>query len=291
MKNYDSFIIPQSYLDYFKKEKRTLYRYKYYKKYGKFPTEEQVEEYSISKEEIESFKQMVYAKYCENKTVLDDSNESQEPLIPPIENDIIVFDIEEMPNDEIWYTTKSKTIYIPFDIQYHDAKYVDLFGANLVSNTYENNKGILKFDKDITKIGSKRFIYHTDDVISVYIPKSVKEWYGGINDCGIINIFFPYGMGLTVCSSFLNDCYNLEEVIIPYMNRYGNYNGTILNNCVNLRKITYLSNDYYPYCDFSKSYKNIGVNYNGDKIFMCQNWLVKHMKDITEKYNFIIQTI
>ena len=66
MKDYNSFIIPQSHLDYFYKEKRALYRYKYFKKYGKFPTEEQVKDFTIPKEEIESFKQMVYAKCCEN---------------------------------------------------------------------------------------------------------------------------------------------------------------------------------------------------------------------------------
>jgi hypothetical protein len=50
----------------------------------------------------------------------------------------------KIPNDEIWYTTiDGKTISSNSD-----------FGAPLISNTYTDGKGILKFSKNITKIRS-----------------------------------------------------------------------------------------------------------------------------------------
>lgn len=93
MKDYNSFIIPQSHLDYFYKEKRTLYRYKYFKKHGKFPTEEQVKDFTIPKEEIESFKQMVYAKYCENDYTVNLPTTPNIPVIPDDSNN-------DKPNEE-----------------------------------------------------------------------------------------------------------------------------------------------------------------------------------------------
>lgn len=294
---YENFVVPSNYWDYVLEQKRITFINEFYKKNKQYPIKEDIQHIILTDEEKEKYKRIFYARYCVNGIISDEVVQPDAPILPPVinsgstEDDDIIFDIETLPNDEIWYTTKSKNIYTPFDVEFHNETYKTLFGANLVSNTYDNGKGIMKFDANVDRIYSKRFIYHTDDVISVYLPKSIKYWYGqGITDCGIKRVYFPVGAGLTSCHSFLNDCYNLEEVIIPNMYRSGDYRGTILNNCKNLRKITYRSNDYYPYVS-SESYKDIGVNYDGEKIFYMRSWLVAHMNDIIEKYNFKIEKL
>ena len=61
---------------------------------------------------------------------------------PGIDDD----EIEPKPvNNEIWYTSYDGEIVTPYD--------TNVFGANIVSNTYENGKGIITFDGDVTSIG------------------------------------------------------------------------------------------------------------------------------------------
>ena len=65
----------------------------------------------------------------------------------------------DIPHDEIWYTTTDEK---PLPEYIHAWSYIDSYAndeddyseeAELVSNTYENGKGILKFDKPIIGIG------------------------------------------------------------------------------------------------------------------------------------------
>lgn len=53
-----------------------------------------------------------------------------EPLVQPVP-----------PNDEIWYTSVDDNIIEKFNS--------DAIGVNLVSNIYENGKGIAKYDGDV----------------------------------------------------------------------------------------------------------------------------------------------
>lgn len=75
------------------------------------------------------------------------------------------------PNDEIWYMTSDGNTITP-DMNY----WTDV---NIISNTYENGKGIIKFDKDLTNIGQNAFRGYNDDIqtklTSISIPNSVTE--------------------------------------------------------------------------------------------------------------------
>jgi hypothetical protein len=57
----------------------------------------------------------------------------------------------EMPQSEseIWYTSKDSSVVTPYK--------TDGFGANIISNTYKNGKGVIKFDDKVTSIGSSAF--------------------------------------------------------------------------------------------------------------------------------------
>ena len=71
-----------------------------------------------------------------------------------------------IPNNEIWYTSTDGAVVEPYA--------TDVFGANIVSNTYENGKGIIKFDGDVTMIGDWAFV-DCKLLTSVTIPDSVTE--------------------------------------------------------------------------------------------------------------------
>ena len=73
-------------------------------------------------------------------------------------------EVEIKPNNEIWYTSSDGNVVTPYA--------TDVFGANIVSNTYENGKGIIKFDAPITSIGENAF-YNRQRLTSVIIPDGV----------------------------------------------------------------------------------------------------------------------
>ena len=71
-----------------------------------------------------------------------------------------------IPNNQIWYTSSDGNIVTPYK--------TDVFGANIESNTYENGRGIITFDGDITLIGESAF-YERLNLTSVTIPNSVTS--------------------------------------------------------------------------------------------------------------------
>ena len=89
-------------------------------------------------------------------------------------SDIVGYDfeigevVEIKPNNEIWYTSTDGNIVTPYA--------ADVFGANIVSNTYENGQGIIKFDAPITSIGEYAF-NKRNRLSSVTIPYGVT-WIG-----------------------------------------------------------------------------------------------------------------
>lgn len=80
---------------------------------------------------------------------------------------IVGYDFEkntEISYNQIWYEATEKVI---------PDGYAG-FGANIISNTYENGNGVITFDGDVTLIGNSAFI-ECESLTSITIPESVTD--------------------------------------------------------------------------------------------------------------------
>ena len=84
----------------------------------------------------------------------------------------IISSDEDEPNspNKIYYTSSDGNIVIP--------NATDVFGANIISNTYEKGQGVITFDGLVTNIGDYAFFY-CDSLTSITLPNSVTS----IGDC------------------------------------------------------------------------------------------------------------
>ena len=76
------------------------------------------------------------------------------------------------PDNEIWYTTSSGDVFAPNSS--------NDFGAQIVSNTYENGKGVIAFDGPVSRIGKESFAGYAapqgnNGLTSIKLPNSVKS--------------------------------------------------------------------------------------------------------------------
>ena len=105
------------------------------------------------------------------------TQEAKVALVISDGNNQVVSDYADMVGkevtDEIWYTTTDNQPLTP------NKTGVDIFGANIVSNTYENGKGVIKFDGPVTLIGEKAFGTSAEGSAStlqeIVIPNSVTS--------------------------------------------------------------------------------------------------------------------
>ena len=111
-------------------------------------------------------------------------------------------------NREIFYTSSDGQIITPYA--------ADVFGANIISNTYNNGKGRILFDNDVSMIGEKAF-YKCDRLTSVILPNSITQIGDeGFRDCSKLGPsinFIPESVTSIGKHAFYG-C-NLNIIIIP----------------------------------------------------------------------------
>lgn len=163
-----------------------------------------------------------------------------------------------IPKDEIWYTSSDGNIVTPNN--------TDSF-PTILSNTYVNGKGIIKFETNVTKLGNKAFedcrslssitlpngitnigsnaFFRCYALTSVTIPDSVGVIAGSaFASCMCLtSINIPnsvIGIGNIIAGDTFNNCSSLTSVII------GNSVKTIAKNtfynCTSLKNISYEDN-------------------------------------------------
>ena len=117
------------------------------------------------------------------------------------------------PTNEIWYTSTDGEIVEPYD--------ATVFGANIISNSYETGQGVITFDGPVTEIGRYAFSgrsYISSSgrrLLSIKIPNSVKViGYEAFSYSRLENI--ELGTGVTKIEDWaFSDCQYLTSLTIP----------------------------------------------------------------------------
>jgi len=118
---------------------------------------------------------------------------------------------EAIPDDEIWYiTSDGSTLVLNKANEWWGYPETD-FGAEVVSNTYVDGKGILKFDAPVTKIGEYAFMSNMS-LTEMYVPDSVKDIgsYAFDNCVGLESLYLPDDLESVGTMAFWQ-CSNLTE--------------------------------------------------------------------------------
>ena len=141
-------------------------------------------------------------------------------------NAFLVTTENDIPNNKIYYTTTDGNVITP---------YSQSFGATITSNVYENGKGILTFDGNVTRISSFK---DCTTLLTITIPESVTN-IGGYSFDGCVNlkkIIVPNGL-TTIGEGAFYDCTSLNEINIPSTVNTIKYDA--FNGCTNLQSIQF----------------------------------------------------
>lgn len=137
-----------------------------------------------------------------------------------------------IPDNEIWYTSTDDSVVEP--------NATNVFGANILSNTYENGKGVIVFDGPVTKVGKSAFYgYDTDcdKLTSVTIPNGVIEIgnnaFYSVNNLQTINI--PNSVKTIGTFAFVG-CERLYNINLP--NSLTNIGSSAFSGCESLTVVT-----------------------------------------------------
>ncbi|MBE6195970.1 MAG: leucine-rich repeat domain-containing protein [Rikenellaceae bacterium] len=107
----------------------------------------------------------------------------------------------------IYYTSTDEQIVEPYD--------ATVFGANIVSNTYENGQGIILFDGPVTSIGNRAF-YECSKLKNITIPNGTRT-IGEFAFChcrGLITIAIPDSV-TSIDGFAFSSCSGLTTISIP----------------------------------------------------------------------------
>ena len=122
-------------------------------------------------------------------------------------SDIVGYDFEDTnTNSKIYYTSSDGKVVTPYK--------TDVFGANIVSNTYENGQGIIKFDNNVTKIGETAFKDCTT-LATLTIPESTTTiGIKAFDNCRFASIDIPDSVTTIEDYAFAR-CSNLSSFTLP----------------------------------------------------------------------------
>lgn len=131
----------------------------------------------------------------------------------------VQIDPSVIPDNEIWYTSINNEV-IPFDYINIDflGSQIDNTNATLLSNTYSDGIGVLRFDETLTRV-DHIFEYACGELETIYLPNSIKS----LNYTNYVDLFGPsrnlkycyIPNGIEKMGSVLADCDAIEEFRIP----------------------------------------------------------------------------
>ena len=138
------------------------------------------------------------------------------------------------PANEIWYTSTDGEVVEPYCQM--DWSGGSVFGSFIVSNTYENGKGVIVFDGDVTSIGEVAFA-ECESLASVTIPDSVTSiGYWAFTGCSsLTSVTIPDSVTSIRVQAFYW-CESLASVIIP--ESVTEIGGAAFEGCSSLASVT-----------------------------------------------------
>ena len=152
---------------------------------------------------------------------------------------------------EIRYTSQNEAIVIPNN--------QSGFGANIISNTYNKNEGIITFDNPVMTIGNKAF-YDCISLKSIILPKTVSM----------------------IMESAFYGCEYLENINIPsnvtYIGNYAFYECKSMNRISIPNGIKTINDHTFAYCS---SLRNISLSNNITKIGYAAFAYCRDLENIT----------
>lgn len=191
--------------------------------------------------------------------------------------------------EELWYLSTNGAVVQPaFTGTYY-------FGANILSNTYNDGQGIILFDNCVTKLGTQVFQNKTT-LSDMTIPDSVTEignaaFYGtalssltipnsvtsigvsAFTQCTILSSV-TIGSGVTVIPKYaFSGCTNLSSIVIPNSVTKidtGAFKGCKKINVLNIPdSVTNIEGDTFTYCNISSVTIGSGVTILHDIFQNC----------------------
>ena len=148
-------------------------------------------------------------------------------------NGLFVTIAEGPADNEIWYTTSDKTTVGP-ESAVSAMPGNAAFGVNIISNTYDGDKGIIVCDNPILAINGGAFI-GVNNLTSLVLPNSITELRSGsIQDCGGLTEI-TLSKNLKITQQGVLSSTGLQEVEFP--DGFERLEAGTLSNCNNLSKV------------------------------------------------------
>ncbi|MBR5678842.1 MAG: leucine-rich repeat protein, partial [Paludibacteraceae bacterium] len=110
-------------------------------------------------------------------------------------------------SNEIWYNSTDGSVVEPFA--------TDVFGVNIISNTYSDGKGVIVFDGPVTMVGDRAFD-GCMSLSSVMLPSTIQQIGAyAFYDCSALqSINLPESVSVIGSYAFAS-CSSLQEITIP----------------------------------------------------------------------------
>ena len=159
------------------------------------------------------------------------------------------------PNTVITYTSTDGNVVTPYQ--------PDVFGANIISNTYQNDQGQIVFDGEVTKVGYDAFNGCTT-LASIALPEGVTELgYRAFRGCSeLTRVTLPNSIA-TFADHVFNACGKLESIALPKsLKKIGSY---AFNNCNSLEFVHVL--EMADWCNITFSNNTSTPLYYAKKLY------------------------
>ena len=150
-----------------------------------------------------------------------------------------------MGKNEIWYTSTDGQIVEPNNTL--------AFGANIISNTYVNGRGVILFDEDLTMVSSNAF-HKNYSLKTITLPEGINTLgeYVFQHCSSLTQINLPNSLVRIGGSSF-SGCNSLIEINLPSSLNLGKCGSRLFYECTSLVKVNLKDlpkAEYLPYSMF-----------------------------------------